>query len=235
MQISSPDFNGIISLFIFCMEIVFLLNILLFAQKNSVNKTAMLIVLLLAVYQFYEFLICYFGIDSHLIVYLAFLVITLLPPLALLLGLKLYGNVNKKLTAVIFIPALFFIFFYAAMIEKMIVAECTVLYAVYHYPLGNLYGFFYYFPIYLGMFFQYLAYAQLAESSGHRSDKKETDSAKRKLILLVFVSFVITFVPACLVFAAFPSTAFAIESILCKISFIVSIALTYFALKFKTT
>ena len=47
----------------------------------------------------------------------------------------------------IFLPALIFVIYYTFAIDQFAVTSCTVLYASYNYPLGDLYGFIYYIPI----------------------------------------------------------------------------------------
>ena len=77
------NLDGIISLLIACIELVYIVNLLIFAEKNSVNKLIIGIVTLLFGYQFIEFLICFVGLQNQIFIYLAFLDISLLPPLGL--------------------------------------------------------------------------------------------------------------------------------------------------------
>ncbi len=213
-------FEGIVSLLIACLEVIFLINILIFAQRNHINKLIIVLVGLLFVYQVYEFSICYFGINSSLTVYLAFLSITFLPPLSLLIILELSG-IRKKKKYLIFVPALFFIFYYPAVLESFQVTKCTLFYAVYEYPLGDLYGAFYYLPVLLSI-------AMLFRLLGRNLS---VDAIK--LLKILLAGYIITFIPAGLIFFVFPSLAFANESIFCKLAVILALTYTYFALKFK--
>ena len=47
----------------------------------------------------------------------------------------------------VFIPAVAFIIYYPFVLNQFTVTSCAVLYATYNYPLGDLYGLFYYTPI----------------------------------------------------------------------------------------
>ena len=140
------NWNGTISLLIACLEFLLLLNLLIFAEKNRLNKIAIVMVALLAAYQTMEFLMCQVELQSSLFPYLAFIIISFLPPLNLLLAFTLNRNISTKFY-LIFIPAILFSIYYTFVIPEFALTSCTVLYATYNYPLGDLYGFFYYLPI----------------------------------------------------------------------------------------
>jgi hypothetical protein len=215
------QFEGIVSLFIACLELVLLINILIFAEKNDINKLIILLVFLLMGYQFYEFFICYFGFESSLLVYLAILDITLLPPLILLISLRLFQG-KKIWHRVIFLPALFFIFYYPVVLSEFTVEKCTVLYATYNYPLGELYGIFYYLPIVISLVLLLFKI------------KNEVDTKQKQLNLIFLISLGITFIPAAILFFLTDIFVGIKESILCKIAVILSLGCTFFALKNKT-
>jgi len=105
------NFPGIISLFLVCVEFVLLINLFIFAEKNSVNKIIIGIVGLLLGYQSFEFVICYFGVESNLIVYLAFVVISFLPLLLLNLVMTI-RNDKALIRRIIFIPIMLLLFYY---------------------------------------------------------------------------------------------------------------------------
>ena len=140
------NWNGIGSLLIACVELIILINLLIFADKNRFNKIAMLLIFILMVYQTLEFLMCQLGLKFPFMPYLAFVDIIFLPPLIIILVSRLYNYENKFLNLV-FLPAILFIIYYTIVIDKFVVTSCTVLYATYSYPLGDLYGAFYYLPI----------------------------------------------------------------------------------------
>jgi hypothetical protein len=140
------NWNGTVSLLIACFEFLLLFNLLVFAEKNKLNKISIIMVALLAAYQMMEFLMCQVELQSSFFPYFAFIIISFLPPLNLILTLSLTRNLTLKLWS-IFIPAILFSIYYTFIIPEFAVTSCTVLYATYHYPLGDLFGFFYYLPI----------------------------------------------------------------------------------------
>jgi hypothetical protein len=142
------NLDGIVSLLIACIEIVLLVNLVIFADKNKMNFIVFFMVLLLAGYQVIEYLICGIEIKSSRMAYTAFAVISSLPPLSLLLVLT-YLKIKFKLAPLIFLPAIFFVIYYASVIDEFSVVKCSVFYASYNYPLGTLYGAFYYLPIFI--------------------------------------------------------------------------------------
>ncbi|MCW8804261.1 MAG: hypothetical protein OQK57_07685, partial [Ignavibacteriaceae bacterium] len=140
------NWNGTVSLLIACLEFLLLFNLFVFAEKNRLNKIAIMMIALLAAYQTMEFLMCQVELQNPFFPYFAFVIISFLPPLNLTLTLSLTHTLNQ-LRHMIFIPAISFVIYYTFIIPEFAVTSCTVLYATYHYPLGDLFGFFYYLPI----------------------------------------------------------------------------------------
>jgi hypothetical protein len=213
--------DGIISLLIACLELVYVINLFVFAEKNPVNNLVISILVLLFCYQLIEFFICYVGLQNQIYIYFAFLDITLMPPLSLFTVLK-YAAKQKKYHYWIFAPAVFFIIYYPFVLDQFAVTKCTVLYASYHYPLGQLYAVLYYLPIIAVMII-------LNKKWGSESDKKE-----KSLTRLFFFGYLFTFIPAMIIALFVPSFINAVESLLCKLAFILATFITLFALKNKT-
>ncbi len=140
------NWNGTVSLLIVCLEFLLLFNLVIFAEKNRLNKIAITMVALLAAYQTMEFLMCQVELLSSFFPYFAFVIISFLPPLNLILTLSLTYTLTRR-SYLVFIPAIIFTIYYTFIIPEFVVTSCTVLYATYHYPLGDLFGFFYYMPI----------------------------------------------------------------------------------------
>ena len=111
------NWNGIISLLIASLELIFLINLLIFAEKNKLNLLVISIMFLLFGYQAIEYFICGIGLSSSFMAYLAFVDITFLPPLNLLFVLSLFGN-KSKLVPVIFLPAVVFVIYYSVIINE---------------------------------------------------------------------------------------------------------------------
>jgi hypothetical protein len=214
------NYDGLLSLLIATIEFVFLINLLIFAEKNEVNKLIFILLFILGIYQFVEFLICGVGYKTSLWSYLALLTVSFMPPLSLLIVLK-YFNFNSKLNLLLFVPALFFAFYYPTVLDYFTVSNCTVIYVTYNYPLGFLYGIFYYLPILAVIIL--LFYKSFIN----------VDSQKLKHSQLLLVGFTITFVPAFMFTRLVPNMLEAVESIICTFAFILFLNLSYFALKNK--
>jgi hypothetical protein len=215
------NIDGIISLFVACFEIVFIINLIIFSEKNKVNKLIILLITFLFEYQLIEFLICFEGVQKQIIIYIALLSISLLPPLSLFTALT-YDKKESHYNFLIFLPALFFIVYYPFVINKFAITKCTVFYASFHYPLGDLYGVFYYIPILITMILLYRRW-------------KIEDNKKQKWLTGIYLfGYLFTFLPAVILALAFPAFIKAAESLLCKFAFILAIFLTYFTLNNKT-
>jgi len=218
------NWNGIISLLFACIEFILLINLIVFAEKNIINKMIMLLVAILTVYQTFEFLICNLLFNNSFLAYLAFAAISFLPPLNLLFNFR-YFNYNRKILRLIFLPAVFFIIYYPFVIEKFEVVNCTVFYASYNYPLGTLFGFFYYIPIIISLLL-------LSAKKMKMQDKERIKQVNVLIYGELFIS-----LPVILAFlmSAFHSYKLlnSIESIMCKFAFVFAISLVYFALNNK--
>jgi len=210
------NWNGTISLLIACFEFLLLFNLLIFAEKNRLNKIAITTVALLAAYQMLEFLMCQVELQSSFFPYFAFVIISFLPPLNLTLSLT---HTLKSLFYLIFIPAIIFSVYYTFIIPEFVVTGCTVLYATYHYPLGDLFGLFYYLPILISIIL-------LAMFVKKENEKKKRIVGKVLLFGAVFISIppVLGFT---LMFAGSYSLISAMESIMCKFAFVYALCLSF--------
>jgi hypothetical protein len=210
------NWNGTVSLLIACLEFLLLFNLLVFVEKNKLNKIAILMIALLGAYQTIEFLMCQVGLQSAFFPYFAFVIISFLPPLNLILTLSHTRNYSSYL---IFIPAIFFSIYYTFIIPQFAVTGCTVLYATYHYPLGDLFGFFYYLPILISIILLIIFI------------RKESDKKKRLIgNVLLFGAVFISIPPLLgfsLMFAGSYAVISAIESVMCKFAFVYAVCLTF--------
>jgi hypothetical protein len=214
------NWNGTVSLLISCIEFLLLFNLIIFAEKNRLNKTAITMVALLAAYQTMEFMMCQVELQNSFFPYFAFVIISFLPPINLLLALTLTRNLTlTPVVSLIFIPAITFSVYYTFFIPEFAVKSCTVLYATYNYPLGDLYGFFYYLPILISIIF-------LAMFVKKENDKKKRLVGKVLLFGAVFISIPpgLGFI---LMFAGSYSLISAMESIMCKFAFIYALCLSF--------
>ncbi|MFO7526217.1 MAG: hypothetical protein R6W68_12265 [Ignavibacteriaceae bacterium] len=215
------NWNGIISLFIACIELLLLINLITFAEKSRFNITAMVIVTLLFLYQSAEAFICTFGFEDPAFVYIAFVIISYLPPLGVLLAASL-NNVKNKFLYLLFLPPLFFTFYYKIIIDEFAVTSCAVLYASYHYPLGDLYGAFYYLPIIATII--WLA----------RTLKKVPDKKVKTISSVLLFGYIFTCIPNIIAFVLMAYENYSliskIESIMCKFAFILALCLSFAAI-----
>jgi len=216
------NWNGTVSLLIACLEFLLFFNLLIFAEKNRLNKIAIIVVALLAVYQTMEFLMCQVELQSAFFPYLAFVIISFLPPLNLLLAsafTKVSADKLSSLKFIVFIPAILFSIYYTFIISEFVVTSCTVLYATYNYPLGDLYGFFYYLPIMITIILLYLFIKE-------ESNKKNKLVGKVLLFGAVFISIppLLGFI---LMFAGSYSLISAVESVMCKFAFVYALCLAF--------
>lgn len=214
------NFDGIVSLLIACIEWILLINLLIFSKKDKTNVIALIMITLLAGYQTMEFVMCNLGFTKPIFPYIAFLIISYLPPLNLLLVLNLTQNNNLGWKNILlFSPALFFSIFYLFTLNQFQVAKCTVLYASYHYPLGDLYGFFYYIPILISMLI-------LIRSIPKADDKRKKLIFKVLLYSTIFISLPVI-AGFSLMFAGSYTIISSMESIMCKFAFVYALSLSF--------
>lgn len=214
------EYKGILSLLIFCLELVLLINVLIFS-KSKYKNNLILILSLLTAYQFFEFLICGLELKEVFIIYLAFVSITFLPPSGLILTLNLNKKLRGKFKNLIFVPAIFFTGYYLFAIQNLRVKECSVIYASYYYPLGFLYGLFYYLPILLSIFTLIQGYI------------KSTDKVVKKQNLILLIGFLSFLFPMILSLFIYPESKNFIESLMCKFAFALALIISYFAIYFR--
>ncbi len=212
------EFKGIVSLFIASIELLLLINLLIFAEKNPVNRKAILLLFFLFIYQLFEFLICYAGLTFSFMVYLSFVAITFLPPLGLHIVLE-YFFTKHKLYYLLYLPAILILTYYLTMLHQFEVMKCTVIYVVFNYPLGFLYGVLYYSPVLMVMIFLFIEYRE-----GKNIEKK----AQSKLLLYGYIS---TFIPMSAAVFFYPDATLFIESVLCKLALILAVCYSIFALR----
>jgi len=210
-----------LSLLIASIELLFLINLLIFAEKNKLNTIAEILIFTLMLYQLLEFTICRTETGNSWIIYIAFSVIAFLPPLALLFVLWIKG-IQNKFIKLIFLSPLFFTIFYLFHINNFHLIECTVLYSIYKYPYGDLYGFFYYVPVIIAIIFLI---------------NEITKNKKMKLIILLIGFLVISF-PVVLAFIlklfGNDRLVTTIVSVMCKSAFFFAFSLFYFSLHNKS-
>ncbi len=218
------NWDGIISLLLACIELILLVNVVIFSEKNFINIMSWGLIALLAVYQFFEFMMCALMLKTHFMPFAAFSLISFLPALNLIFILRFLGYGNKYFR-LIFLPPAVFVIYYAFIINKFAVVKCTILYAAYNYPLGDLFGFFYYAPIVISMVLLFLSLRK----------EKEIKKAKLSAVLLAGLIFISAPVVVAFVLSSLGRSGLLdiIESIMCKFAVVYALCLAYFALTNK--
>lgn len=217
------NFDGIVSLLIACIEWILLVNLLIFSKKDKTNLIALTMITLLAGYQTMEFIMCNLGLTKPVFPYIAFVIISYLPPLNLLLVLTVTQKFRlSRKNFLLFIPAIFFSIYYLFSLNQFQVAKCTVLYASYHYPLGDLYGFFYYLPILISMII-------LIKTIPETDDKRKKLIFKVLLYSTIFISLPVI-AGFSLMFAGSYTIISSMESIMCKFAFVYALSLSFLIL-----
>ncbi len=212
--------DGVVSFYLALFELgLFVITFSLKKKHPSVALAAMMI-LFLAGYQFCEALICRFGFTGQFMSYLAIADISFLPPLTLIFSLRFWGN-KSSLPRIAFVAPLFFVVFYGINMNQMHAAGCTPFYAMYSYPLGDVYGVFYYAPILISM----VLFAV--------NIRKTRNTAQRRFAAVILGSFVFISLPVIIAFAAKAAgnatLLKAVESIMCKAAGVLAVAVTYVA------
>ena len=214
------NIQGLISLFLACVELVLLINLFIFAEKNGVNKKIIGLVGLLLGYQLFEFVICYFGVEANHIVYLAFVVISFLPPLLLNLVMTI-RNDKVSIRRIIFTPIILLLLYFTLIIPEFVVTRCTILFAAYDIPLPDLYGFLYYSPVLTTIILLF------------KMIRNEKYQKQKTNLIILNTGIVLTFIPTEIIILLFPSLIEFVESFLCKSASIMALTLTVFAMRNK--
>jgi len=218
------NWNGIISLLIACTEFIIIINLFVFAAKNRFNWIIILLLVILMIYQTLEFLLCQTGYLSSFLTYLAFADISFLPALDLYFIYNFFVKDNRNLKILFIIP-LMFIVYYAFIINRFEMTSCTVLFAVFNYPHGTLYGVYYYLPVVATVYFL-ISYIKKG-------------SVRKKVLYaeLFLTGHAIMIIPVLFAFllSALNMRAMlnSVESIMCKFAFGYVLCLTFFALNYK--
>ncbi len=215
------NWNGIVSLLLACIEVILLVNVFVFTKAGKFRNIAVVMIALLAGYQFLEFLMCGVELQEPIFPFFAFIDISFLPPLNLLLVLTLTSDraSTNKLKYLFFISALFFLIYYSFIVPEFQVTSCTVLYATYHYPIGDLFGVFYYLPILVSIVLLILFI------------KKESDEKPKLIAKVLLFGGIMISLPVLLAFSLMFSGSYsiisAIESIMCKFAFVYAVCLSF--------
>jgi hypothetical protein len=162
--------------------------------------------------------------SSSFLSYVAFIDISLLPALNLYFIYNFFIKKNESLKYLFIIPLLFMIY-YALVINNFRLTSCTVFYAVYNYPLGTLFGVYYYLPVASSIYFLILYI------------RKGTVPKNILYAVILLVGHIIMTIPVLFAFLLaalrMPGLLNSVESVMCKFAFFYTLCLTFFALNYK--
>jgi hypothetical protein len=211
------NWDGIISLLFFCIELILLVNVLYFGRRSKLMPLGAGVIALLSGYQLMEFIICGIQLSYSFTAYLALLIISFLPPLSLLFVLEFLG---KRFTydQIIFLPAVSIMAYYTFIIERFEVAKCSVLYAVYNYPLGNIYGMIYYLPLAVALILLF----------SHLKSEAPLQKKNIKILLLGYIFVSLPVITAfSLKFSGNDYLLNMIESVMCKFALVFALCFAF--------
>jgi len=163
---------------------------------------------------------CYTESYSSQLVYGSFVIISFLPPLVLYLVITI-REATSNFYKLIFLPAITLLVYYLFVVDGFVITSCTLLFASYEMPLGDLYGIVYYAPIIIAT---YLLYKMIKEP------KYET---KKVNLIIMLSGILLTFIPVALIIITFPVLLDYVESFFCKAASLIAITLTIYAMRNK--
>lgn len=200
----------------FVIEILFaIIAILRGHHKTKVGQLGIILLVLLALFQLSEFIICTdVSINSKIWAQIGFVVITFLPPI----GLHLAYVIARKKHALITLPymagfifALVVILFPTA-IERTLCGGNYML-SVLNQTLGYVYGVYYNGLLLLGVY-----------QTWHFAEHFRTKETRSKLLWLM-VGYLVFMVPTGIVVAIMPHTLYGIPSIMCGFAVLLAVIL----------
>lgn len=210
-----PD--GIISLFFFLIEVIFLIIMLLKRKSQPFYPLTHLLMFLLLFYQFMEFLMCS-GIQPDITGRLGVSAFTFLPPFGLILVMKIMGAKSPLIYSPLLLGIAFSVY-YLFDSTAFIFTDCNPIYATYDYSMQLLYGLYYYGIILLGIML--LSFHIIK----HRKDLSDHWPI---ILLLGYLGFLI---PMGITLIFVPAAMSAISSIMCKYAIVLAIFLFFYSVK----
>ncbi len=213
------NFNGFMSLLWASIELLLLVNVLIFAEKNRINKIGFVLIGLLFSYQFTETMICAFDFNSSFTILIGYIIISYLPPVGLLLVME-YFKLTKKYNFIMFLPFIVINIYYIFNYQSFSLVGCTPFIAGYKNELSNIYGFFYYAEIAVILFILKDNYFKIPIE-------------KKKEFYSLAIGFYIFVLPFFVMLPFIQDYSSYFESILCKFAITLAIPLSFFLLIHK--
>ena len=214
--------DGLVSLIFFIIELGFLIFIVFKNRRHPQFVWIVLLMVFLQVYQLMEFLMCV-GVDPNIIGRLGLVSITFLPPLGVLLA-SYVTNLKHWINWSGMLCGLGLSIYYLIVPNAFSLQTCNPFYAVYTYPLGNLYGMFYF--GFIGWAFTLIIIGWIVNG---KKGRKELNK-KATFVLIGYISFLL---PMAITVVVDFSTSSAVPSIMCKYAILLAIALLIFSFQYE--
>lgn len=210
------NFKGVASLFIACMELVLVLNMIIFAKKNKMNLLIISFVGLLMLDQLFEFTICYFNVAPAGFLAIKFALFSLIPALLLHIVFEVYQG-SRRLHYLFYPPVVVLIAVFLFSKTGFGINSCSLFFASYEFPGRDYLGAFIYLSFILSTTVLFLA---LGKKVNHK-----------KIIIVIFAGLTVSVLPATIAFLLSSSINGVRESLLSKSAVILALTLTYYTLK----
>lgn len=169
-----------------------------------------------------EFLMCV-GVSPNIIGRLGLVSITFLPPLGVLLAADV-TNLKHWVNWAGFICGIALSVYYLIVPNAFNLQTCNPFYAVYTYPLGNLYGIFY---------FGFIGWALILIGIGWIVNGRKSRKDLNKKAALVLIGYLSFLVPMAITVVVDFSTSSAIPSIMCKYALLLATTLLIFSFQYR--
>lgn len=214
------NFNGIIALLVACLELVLILNMLIFSEKNRLNILFIFLVLLLMFDQMFEFIICYFGQSGSGLIMVKFIALSFIPAVLMQTAFEILPG-REKFTPLLYLPSLAFSAYYIIESGEFYISSCTIIFAEYQFPGKDLLGIYFYSAFIIStavLFFTARKY------ENHRNR-----------IIIIFAGLTIAVLPATIAFLVSSTINEVRESLISKAAVMLALTLTYLSLKNKSS
>lgn len=220
-------FSPPVMLVTFGVEIVLALYVFWRFKLDMAARLAVLMLVLLAVFQLSEYFVCGgAGLSSSGWSRLGYASITLLPSLGLHLLYVVAGNKDRRLVRVGYATAVGFIIFFLGYSEAFRSYQCTGNYVIFQLATnaGMVYGLYYYgwltTVLYLGVCWARQLQAQ--------AKKTATSEANRKALVALVMGYLVFLVPTAIANSVKPETRQGIPSIMCGFAVIFAVILAVY-------
>ncbi len=211
-------FSPQISLFTALVEFGSAAFIFLRFKKTIIIKYLSLIVFLLGLYQFSEYMLCTTN-DIQLWGTIGFITYTVLPPLCLIFILK-YTKINLKKTFLLYLPAIIFSLIAIFTKNFIITGSCSTIFVTIQniFVLSNNHQF-----LTLIYWLYYFSYIMTGCLFIVRAIKSKKNNNKKRIYYIILSAIVLSLLPALILIIILPSLKIMFPSIYCQFALLFTI------------